>query len=251
MSKRTGVQFNCFSPPVMLATLTIETALAVYTVWRYKMTVLTRLAVGVLAGLAVFQLSEYYVCTGYGARAEQWSRLGFVAITILPPLGLHILHQLAGKPKRRLVLSAYATMAGFIGVFLTYHAAFIGHQCTGNYVIFQIGPKLGGLYYLYYFGWLFTAITLGAHWANGLMEQKGKSARKQLEAVRGMIVGYLVFLVPVALANAVNPASRRGIPSIMCGFAVLLALILSLYVLPRAVEERQVASSDKRLSLKT
>jgi hypothetical protein len=242
MSKPNGVQFNCFSPPVMLATLTVETALAVYTVWRYKMTVLTRLAVGVLAGLAVFQLSEYYVCTGYGPRAEQWSRLGFVAITILPPLGLHILHQLAGKRGRRLVLSAYATMAGFIGVFLTYHAAFIGHQCTGNYVIFQIGPKLGGLYYLYYFGWLFTAITLGAHWANGLMEQKGKAARKQLEAV---------FLVPVALANAVNPASRRGIPSIMCGFAVLLALILSLYVLPRAVEERQVTSSDKRLSLKT
>ena len=235
----------------MLATLTIETMLAIYTVWRYKMTVLTRLAVTVLAGLAVFQLSEYYVCTGYGLRAEEWSRLGFVAITILPPLGLHILHQLADKPKRRLVLASYATMAGFIGVFLTYHAAFIGHQCTGNYVIFQIGPKLGGLYYVYYFGWLFTAMILGAHWANELMDQKGKAARKQLETLRAMIVGYLVFLVPVALANAVNPASRRGIPSIMCGFAVLLALIISFYVLPRAAEEKHVTSSDKRLSLKT
>jgi hypothetical protein len=251
MSKDSGVQFNCFSPPVMLATLTIETVLAIYTVWRYKMTVLTRLAVTALAGLAVFQLSEYFVCTGYGLHAEQWSRLGFVAITVLPPLGLHILHELAGKPRRRLVLSAYATMAGFMGVFLTYHAAFIGHQCTGNYVIFQIGPKLGGLYYMYYLGWLFTAITLGAHWANGLMDQKGKTARKQLETVRALIVGYLVFLVPMALASIVSPSSRRGIPSIMCGFAVLFALILALYILPRAAEVKQVASSDKRLLLKT
>ncbi|MFI5271000.1 MAG: hypothetical protein ACHQT9_03070 [Candidatus Saccharimonadales bacterium] len=235
MSKSKGTTLNCFSPPVMLATLTIEGALAVYTLWRYKMTIAARLITSIFVCLGVFQLAEYFVCTGYGIPAEQWSRVGFVAITILPALGIHLMHVLAGKPNRKLVATAYATMAGYVGVFSLYHSALNGHQCTGNYVIFQIGNTLGGLYSLYYFGWLFIGIGLGAYWANKLMES-GASHRKQLETVRGLIVGYLVFLVPVALANFVRPETRRGIPSIMCGFAVILAFILAGYILPRAGE---------------
>ena len=219
----------------MLATLTTETALAIYTVWRYKMTTASRLITSVFVCLATFQLAEYFVCTGYGLRAEEWSRLGFVMITILPALGLHLMHVLANKPRRRLVVASYATMAGYVGAFMFYHAAFNGHQCTGNYVIFQIGAKLGGLYYLYYFGWLAAGIGLGIHWANQLMEKRQNFARR-LESVRGLIVGYLVFLIPVALANTIKPQTRRGIPSIMCGFAVILAFILAAYVLPRVGE---------------
>jgi hypothetical protein len=234
MRQRPGVKFNCFSPPVMLATLIVESLLAIYTVWRYKMTALTRLAVAELVGLLIFQTSEYFVCTGRGGiNGVGWSRLGFMAIAILPPVGLHILHILADKPKRRLVVGAYVTMAGFIAFFLLHHATFTGYQCTGNYVIYQISPWVGGWYYAYYYGWLAIGILLGIKWANELMA-KGKPARKRLEAVRGLIIGYLVFLLPTTLANTVKPSTRRGIPSIMCGFAVLFALILTLYILPRA-----------------
>lgn len=238
MSKNKGVQLNCFSPPVMLATLITESLLTIYTLWRYKMTVLGRLAVFTLIALAAFQLSEYRVCTGYGFSAEQWSRIGFVMITTLPPLGIHMLHVLAGKPRRRLVVSAYATMTAFIVFFLTYHTAFIGHKCTGNYVIFQMGPWAGGAYGIYYYGWLLTALLLGANWANELMRSTAKAARRKLEAVRGLIIGYLVFLIPTALANSVKPSTRAGIPSIMCGFAVLFALILVFYILPRSGQHK-------------
>ncbi len=76
----------------------------------------------------------------------------------------------------------------------------------------------------------------GRLWANRLQAQ-GKVARKKLEAVRALILGYLVFLVPTAISNTVEPSSRAGIPSIMCGFAVIFALILVIYVLPRMAEE--------------
>lgn len=228
----------------MLATLTTETALAIYTVWRYKMTVATRLITTMFVGLAAFQLAEYFVCTGYGLRAEEWSRLGFVMITILPPVGLHLAHVLAEKPKRRLVAASYATMVAYIGVFMFYHAAFNGHECTGNYVIFQIGARLGGWYTVYYFTWLGVGIGLSAYWANQLME-KGQAFRKRLESVRALIVGYLVFLIPVALANTIRPQTRRGIPSIMCGFAVILAFILAAYVLPRVGELKHPAPVRK------
>lgn len=222
----------------MLASFTIEIILAAYTLWRYRLNTLGRLVTGSLVALAVFQLCEYHVCGGMGWRAEQWSRLGYVAITLLPPLGLHMLHGLADKPKRKLVVASYATMAGFIGYFLLSPTAFQGYQCTGNYVIFQIGIPAALAYGLYYYGWLLAAIVLGFRWANQLQATGAKLA-KRLQAVRGLIIGYLVFLVPTALANSVKPETRRGIPSIMCGFAVLFAFILAFYVMPRLAERRR------------
>jgi hypothetical protein len=222
----------------MMATTIIEVGLALYTLWRYRMTVLTRLALVTLLALATFQLAEYYVCTGIGSMAVPWSRVGFVAITLLPPLGLHMMHLLAGKDRRRLVYTAYATMAAYMGFFLLAPGIFTGHQCTGNYVIFQFTPNVTGTYTVYYFGWLLAGIGLGFKWANELKAAGAKAARK-LKTVQGLILGYLVFLVPSAISMAVRPDARRGIPSVLCGFAILYALLLALYIMPRAQEHRE------------
>jgi hypothetical protein len=238
MRQSKGTQFNCFSPPVMLATLVIEFSLAIYTVWRYKLDAITRLITVMLVGLATFQLAEYFVCTGIGSMAVPWSRVGFVAITALPPLALHIMHLLAGKKELRLVYAAYVAMAGYMAYFLLAPHAFTGHQCTGNYVIFQFTHNVTGSYSGYYFGWLLAGIGLGFRWANQLRD-KGKSAIRQLQSVQGLILGYLVFLVPSAMAMTVKPEVRRGIPSVLCGFAILMALIMALYILPRAAETKE------------
>ncbi len=225
----------------MLATMIIEFSLTIYTLWRYKLDVVGRLVVALLVSLATFQLAEYHVCTGFGMDAEQWSRLGYVAITLLPALGIHLLYSLTDKPGRKVVLAAYASMFGFVGYFLTYSTAFIGYKCTGNYVIFQIGVGPALAYGLYYYGWLVTAIILGMRWANQQLKA-GKKYLARMQAIRSLIVGYLVFLVPTAIANTVKPETRRGIPSIMCGFAVVFALLLALYLLPRAGRLRALKS---------
>ena len=223
-----------------MATMIIEVSLALYTLWRYKMSVITRLALVTLLSLATFQLAEYYVCTGIGSMAVPWSRVGFVAITALPPLGLHMMHVLAGKRQRSLVKGAYAMMAGFMVFFLVSPGTFTGHQCTGNYVIFQFTANVTGMYSIYYFGWLLAGIGLGAKWANEL-KAKGKQALTQLQTVQGLILCYLVFLVPSAISMVVKPEARRGIPSVLCGFAVLYAVILALYIMPRATKSKRQA----------
>ncbi|HWT56148.1 MAG TPA: hypothetical protein VN031_03925 [Candidatus Microsaccharimonas sp.] len=239
MSKQ-GVRLTCFSSPVMLATFAIETVLAMYTLWRYRLSALVRLVVLSLLALGFFQLAEYHVCTGgEGLSAATWSRAGFVAITLLPALGLHMLHVLAKKRVGWLIAVAYASMVSFVGYFLFETTAFKGYACTGNYVIFQIGRTPALWYALYYYGWLLMAFILGVRWANQLVAEQGREPRKRLEAVRGLMVGYLVFLVPTVIANTVNPETRRGIPSVMCGFAVLFALILTLYILPRLAQRRR------------
>jgi len=221
----------------MLATFTIETILAAYTLVRYKLDALGRLTILTLLGLAAFQLCEYHVCGGWGVRASEWSRAGYVAISLLPPLGLHMLHVLADKAKRRLVTCSYLTMAAFIAYFTVVPHVFRGYACTGNYVIFQIGMRPALAYGVYYYGWLATSITLGVRWSLQL-KHKGKKAESRMFAVQALVLGYLIFLVPTALANSVKPETRRGIPSIMCGFAVLFALILALYILPKLGKRR-------------
>lgn len=223
--------FKCFSPPVMLATFTIEIILVVYTVFRYKLTPATRLITATLFFLGLFQLCEYFVCTGPVIGSANWSRVGYVAISTLPPLGLHLLHVLVGKSKRRLVVTAYVTMLACFAYFLWYRHAFQGYVCTGNYVIFQLGYLPEVAYGTYYYFWLGAALLLAARWANEFKRQ-GKRSLAKMHSCQAMIVGYLIFLIPTALANSVKPETRSGIPSIMCGFAVLFALILTLYVLP-------------------
>jgi hypothetical protein len=69
MRKQKGIILNCFSPPVMFATMAIETVLAIYTLVRYKMNTIGRLSVATLIALATFQLAEYFVCTGSSSQA--------------------------------------------------------------------------------------------------------------------------------------------------------------------------------------
>jgi hypothetical protein len=212
----------------MIATFVIEIALALYTVWRYKLNSLTRLVAVMLVSLAVFQLAEYMVCGGFGIDAMGWSRIGYVAITILPPLGLHIISVMSGKNNPLLVALAYTSAFVFMGYFLLAPTAFSGHTCSGNYVIFQIQPLLAPVYTLYYYGWVIGGMVASFMWANKLPKSKEKLAT----ALKFFGVGYAAFLIPTTTVNIIDPATISGIPSIMCGFAVLFAVIVSWKVMP-------------------
>jgi hypothetical protein len=214
----------CFSPPVMIVTCAVEAALAVGVLWRYRHRPLAWLVVVTLLCLALFQLCEFNVCGG--TKRGEWSRVGFAAITLLPPLGLHILQRIADRKQRLLLGFAYLSAAIFIGYFVGYSGAFSSYACTGNYVIFQLGQHATIWYSLYYYGWLATALVWAIRWQD---QAVGVTRRR---VIRGLIAGYLVFLVPTGVVSTLNPSTQGGIPSIMCGFAVIFAAILVLYVLP-------------------
>lgn len=217
----------CFSPPIMLATFIIEIAFAIYTVARYKLSPVSRVAVMMLVGLAVFQLAEYNVCKGaWGVDSLVWARIGYVAITLLPPLGLQLATRIAGGKQRLLLSGAYTAAAVFAFIFL-----FVGHgmqsqQCLGNYVIFTIAPWAVEAYGLYYYGLLI--VTVGYIFP-AVARLKQENERRALYA---LALGFLAFIVPTTAANLVDPSTIAGIPSIMCGFAVIFAVILTTVILP-------------------
>ncbi len=231
----------CFSPPVMLATFIIEIGLAMYLLWRYKLDRVSRLAVAMLVMLATFQMAEYMVCGGMGVSAEGWARLGYASITILPPLGIHLVFALAGRSNRVITGTAYALSAGFMGYFLFATDVFSGSSCLGNYVIFQLGSVAAQMYTYYYYGLLLVGIGLA-------LQFSGDASPVQKRALMAFVVGYVLFMAPTTIVNTIDPSTIAGIPSIMCGFAVILALIVAFRVMPLVGKERLAAASRRRRS---
>jgi len=218
----------CFSPPVMIVTFVIEVGCALYAALRYKMTTITRLAVVLLLCLALFQFAEFNVCEGtFNLGSLVWARIGCVAITLLPPLGLHMTTLIANKKYPLLVTLGYVSSLIFLYTFITAGGGIESQQCLGNYVIFNIAKWANVPYLFYYYGWLLVTVGLAWKWGR---EMKVYSKRISLYA---LAVGYLAFVVPTTAANIINPTTVAGIPSIMCGFAVILALMMIGFVLPR------------------
>ncbi len=208
----------------MLITFLLEFAMAFYVLWRYKLTTVTKIVVAMLFCLGVFQLAEYMICGGLGLGHAEWVQLGYVAITLLPALGIHLTATLAKKKARPLVFAAYATALGYVLYFIAYGAQVISSQCAPNYAIFDMEGQ-GYLFYgTYYFGWLLVTIALSTLWA--------RQKPKQAAALRWTVIGYSAFIVPVMIANMIDPATIRAIPSIMCGFAIILAIVLVWRVMP-------------------
>ena len=239
LSKYKG-ELYCFSPPVMLATFIIEFSFAAYTIWRYKMSTLTRLTVATLLALGTFQLSEYLICGGLGLQHIDWARVGYGAISLLPAFGIHIVVTLAGKKMPALVYTAYATCAVFVAFYLLAANSVSNEACYANYAVFNSHENSGLPFAIYYYGWMIIGTWLAWYWSNKLPSRK--------KALRSMALGYVAFIAPTTFFNLIDPTTVSGIPSIMCGFAVLLAFTLILKVMPYGSEPKAISATDKKVT---
>lgn len=236
MYRKNTTNLYCFSPPVMLATFTIEILFAAYVLWRYKFTPITRLIVAMLGFLALFQGTEFLLCGGLGVNGGTWSRIGYASITMLPPLGIHLAYRLANKKPGIVVALAYASCAAFLAYFVFAAQSITGHTCYANYVTFDASNVSLIPYTIYYYGWLFFGTFMTYKWAATL----DKHRRSALYALMG---GYLALLVPTTTVTLLWSETLAAIPSIMCGFAIILAGLLTLKVAPESIKLRNPSKS--------
>jgi len=227
--KQNKNSLNCFSPAVMLATVFIELSLAAYVFWQTKPSRLKSLITLTLILLVSFQAAEFFVCSRYSVDAINIaSRLGFVAITFLPPLSIHIANEVSGRRNNILLIVSYLAAAGLALFFVIAPNSISSTMCTGRYVIFQLEGVLSYVYPAYYFGLLF--VVLGTTLSRA---KKEKNAKKR-SALIWLLVATLSFMIPTALVYWIVPDSAYTIPSVMCGFAVIYAFILTSKVAPLA-----------------
>jgi hypothetical protein len=219
---RKGNTFYCFSPPVMLVTLVIEFGLAIYILLRYRKGIFGKVAAVTLICLGIFQFSEYQICSENAPLI--WSRVGLVVITLLPVLGLYLVSLILHN--RHFLRFGYTIALLFILIFILVPKNTITPTCGGNYVIFNGPQELYRFYSAYYFGFLMLAI-----WEALTMNHTHSIRRARI--LRLIVAGYLSFMLPMAIVYAVFAPARWAVTSIMCGFAVIFALILALQVVPK------------------
>lgn len=225
----------CFSPPVMIATIVIELSLAAWVLTRYALGTSRRIILAILICLAAFQLAEYNVCSP-ALPDIIWSRIGYVFITMLPALGIHLITRLRREERTVLLSSTYSAATLFAVAFAFLPTSLNHGVCAGNYVIFRLSQPLASIYGYYYLGFVAFGLALA------LMPAK-KASTSGKAALRWTSWGYVAFTVPTLIINFLLPMTRLGIPSIMCGFAVILAIILSLKVAPLADDDVRITSS--------
>ena len=193
----------CFSPLVMIITFAIEIILAIYA-WTKSIKAKSDVGIVVLlVFLAIFQLAEYQICDGLSS--DFWSRTGFLAITFLPVIGLYLVFRLN---REAYLLKIGFTIAIIFSLLFIFDQTIINNvNCSGNYVIFDLNSRISSLYGYYYFGFL-------------------------LVAMRWFIFGYLSFILPLTVVYITLPITRMAVASIMCGFAVIFAFILTFKIAP-------------------
>lgn len=247
----------CFSPTVMVLTFLFEVCAAILAIFKYKINDTKGwLIIAILLALAGFQLAEFMVCGGLGLTGVAWARFGYVSITLLPALGLHLAHRIAGKKIDWLVLAAYISCAAFVAYYAFGVDTVTAGVCRANYSVFNIGIP-AWVFAIYYYGWLLAALYLASRWISDIetiSAQKSWLARlverifprkdglhdpKAVSGLKWLMVGYLSFILPTTIVNIIDPRTIEGIPSIMCGFAVILAVILLGFVAPRVLERKK------------
>jgi hypothetical protein len=215
----------CFSPPVMIATIAIELALAVWVLTRYATSTTKRLIITLLLCLAAFQLAEFNVCSSAPADLF-WSRFGYIFITVLPPLGIHLILKLRREARPLLLAISYSASAAFAAAFAFLSTGLNHAVCTGNYVIFILAQPISQLYEIYYFSFVLIGIWLA------LRQLPVTTSQDHRRSLIWMVAAYLAFSVPTLVINFLLPSTKAAVPSIMCGFAIIFAIIIGLKVAP-------------------
>ncbi len=216
-------RFFCFSPQVMLFTFLLESITALYVFLRYRSSMFGRLVALVLVLLGIFQLAEYNICGGKDVIF--WAHIGFIAITLLPVLGLHLISRITKESS--FILPWYLLAFGFVSYFIIAPDIMGSPVCGGNYILFNPTKNWGLMYAVYYFGALFFAIKE----AYGGIRMFRRQSRKRWLLI-WLCLGYLSFVVPTGFVYLIAPATRHAVPSIMCGFAIFFAAILAFIVTP-------------------
>ena len=170
--------------------------------------------------LGIFQLSEYMLCKTN--NIELWGKIGAASITLLPALGLHLITYFTKKNKW--MIAGYVFGISIIILIFLLPSLTIDAHFTGKFVVLLPQSFYKQIFTVYYIGFLLIGT-----WAiiYSLMTQN-----KNHQELIWMLAGYMAFILPTIIVYMLFETTRQGVPSIMCGFAIFLALVLTFKVIP-------------------
>jgi len=209
----------CFTPIVSLSTAIFEFAVATFIFFYYRKSKISKAIIILIYCLGLYQFSEYMLCMS--SDPVLWAKIGFIAYTFLPALGLKTFLKYTGKKQNNLLIfivpilySAFAIITEkFIlessceKYFVTVKNMFWAHT--------NIIPMI--LYSCYYFGFIAYVCYLII---NHYIKTKNTLKRKR-DIV--FFIGIFTSLLFALVFLFIFPALSVRFPSIYCHFAILFA----------------------------
>ena len=209
----------------MLATFAIEIIFALYILWRYKFTAITRLIVSLLVLLAVFQAPSSCYAEVWRLKVAPGQRLAMEQLRFYPPLGIHLAYLLANKSQESCSIRLHSSVL-FFAYCICYPNNFWPHMLP-NYVTFNTANGSNDTLYN-------LLLWLAIRW-HILTYMWAPTLHKHRKALYALMTGIWP-AIPTTTVTILWNKAIAGIPSIMCGFAVILAGLLTLKVAPENIK---------------
>ena len=150
-------------------------------------------------------------------------KLGYVSITLLPALW-HTFGCSGSSQGIPNFAAAYATSAAFIYYFVTNADSVISNVCTANYAVFRHARHSAITIWHILLRLALVGVATAMYYA--------RKNTKIAEPLRWLALWLRIIYHTYITRKHFNPRTLRAIPSVMCGFAVILALIIAFRVLP-------------------
>ncbi|UCF09854.1 MAG: hypothetical protein JSW65_07290 [Candidatus Bipolaricaulota bacterium] len=177
----------------------------------------------ILLLLGGYQMAEVAICASPAASGFL-PRLAFLIVTWLPPLGLLLIAQIHEPRSRRFHGPAYgmlAAAAGVTGWILLDPGFASASACNAVFAHYTHAMPRFLAYAVFYWTGLLGMIVLSAWSASRLSDAR---RRRMSQYILG---GTVAFVVPSLVVTQYVPPARGALPSIMCHFALLLAVSLT------------------------
>mgnify|MGYP001102408077 FL=1 len=218
-----------YSPVLSYCTAALEICAAIW-VWRGPgRKFILRTVSAILLFLAAYQVIEATLCTGLlNVSGSFLSRLAFITVAWLPPTGLLLVAHLypsQGRSLHRFSSFMYLLCLGLV-IGITLQPTFVTTSvCLVVFARYTNPTPLYGLYSIFYQLGLFSMLVLSSY---GVTICDDRHQRLLLGQV---LLGSLAFIFPSLVTVSVIPIADNALPSIMCHFALFLALFLVRLVL--------------------
>ncbi len=224
-----------YNPYLSVATAALEIGAGAWALRGPGRRPIVRAAATILFLLAGYQIIEAVFCTNLLLITGSFlPRLAFIVVAWLPPTGLLLAARLYPTKTRILYWYAY-------GMYLFCAALVLGIATDPHFVTTSVCMIVFARYTNP------TALyqTYGLFYQTGLMGLLAISAwgvtisddRRQRLLLGQLMLGSIAFIFPSLVTVAAIPVAENALPSIMCHFALLLALFLIRLV---AIERQSV-----------
>lgn len=208
----------CFAPYISLSTFVIEFFLALFFLLKNPKDKLNRIIALMVFLLGIYQLNEFLICV---TSINLFTRLAMITTTILPPLAVSYALIMWRKKIRyywHFLIYSPALFFTLMFALTTYYNK--SAECMTVFI--QYFPRwivLSNFYSLYYMTYLIGAGVL--FYFASTIKHKHERILLRLGAL-----GMAIFTIPTFIFILFMPSMYINLPSVLCTFALLLAIEL-------------------------